>query len=193
MKIHTDFRSSETKEGQLGHSLRRATNVIKTAHRAIPLIHRNNDMVTPARQVRRPIRLDDREPFCSLLLAIIFTVSLDDWWSNVELLCRGNVMLSFTFREILYQPFLTVGKVFFLILGQDTRNFRILKITMSQRFEFRFLLRDLGIFFVPLSWKPANSIFGLHSMTYLVHNNWVHNVHENITRFLEAENECILM
>ena len=60
-------------------------------------------------------------------------------------------MLSFTFREILYQPFLTVGKVFFLILGQDTRNFRILKITMSQRFEFRFLLRDLGIFFVPLS------------------------------------------
>ena len=40
---------------------------------------------------------------------------------------------------------------FFLILGQDTRNFRILKITMSQRFEFRFLLRDLGIVYVPLS------------------------------------------
>ena len=96
-------------------------------------------------------------------------------------------MLSFTFREFPYQPFL------FLTLGQDTRNFRILKITMSQRFEFRFLLRDLGIVYVPLSWKPASSIFGLHSMTFVVHNNWVHTVHENITRFLEAENECILM
>ena len=51
-------------------------------------------------------------------------------------------MLSFTFREFPYQPFL------FLTLGQDTRNFRILKITMSQRFEFRFLLRDLDIFYV---------------------------------------------
>ena len=40
---------------------------------------------------------------------------------------------------------------FDLTFGQDTRNFRILKITMSQRFEFRFLLRDLGIFYVPLS------------------------------------------
>ena len=41
--------------------------------------------------------------------------------------------------------------VCFLILGQDTRNFCILKMTMSQRFEFPFLRRDLGIFFVPLS------------------------------------------
>ena len=78
VKIQTDFGSSETKEGQLGHSLCRTTNVIKTAHRAIPLTQRNVDMVTPAKQVRRPMRLDDREPFCSLVLAIIFTVSLND-------------------------------------------------------------------------------------------------------------------